>query len=545
MSAADAVPAIAANGPGATTAADRLALAGLLAIALAVRLAFYTGFFGSDEVTYVANAYRLLDGDWQVSSYVGSNRYGMNLPLAALAFLFGRHELVANAYPLLCSLGEVALVFHFGRQVLGLRAAVLAALLLALLPLHAHYAGRLMADAPLALMITASFLFFWHGERTRDCRSFVIAGLAAGCSFWIKPHAIIYLAVFAAYPLLVRRWDRRWLAMAAACGLMIVANCLLFRFLSGDFFFLVEAMRARHTSVDRAAAAAADPFHVSAGYYLVYLLGRVYHTWIVFHLALAAILLWWLRRRRQASGDDDAMLFLIWWAAGLLLVFSLFVASWHPLVLIPKQTNYMLMFVAPLALLAGHALARARGRAFIVLLLLVAAPALLLTAMQQSLIHVFTANSKAAVDFARAHADAEIFGNTNAVRAAQFARLVQPHATLVEIHPLADLLAVTGGDRQQTTAKPAAARYAVIDTETLSWAVDEPLRDISQVPACWTREGVLQAAAYGVGPWLLRQLAAAAALLPETLAGRARQALRPLTQPRPAYVYRIPEQGCG
>ncbi|MBN8456165.1 glycosyltransferase family 39 protein [Accumulibacter sp.] len=355
MSAADAVPATAANGPGATTAADRLALAGLLAIALAVRLAFYTGFFGSDEVTYVANAYRLLDGDWQVSSYVGSNRYGMNLPLAAMAFLFGRHEMVANAYPLLCSLGEVALVFHFGRQLLGLRAAVLGALLLALLPLHAHYAGRLMADAPLALMITASFLFFWHGERNGDRCSFVIAGLAAGCSFWIKPHAIIYLAVFAAYPLLARRWDRRWLLMAGACGLMIAANCLLFRFLSGDVFFLVEAMRSRHTGVDRAAAAAADPFHVSAGYYLVYLLARVYHTWIVFHLALAALFLWWLRRRRGATADDDAMRFLLWWAAGLLLVFSLFVASWNPFVLIPKQTNYMLMFVAPLALLAGHA----------------------------------------------------------------------------------------------------------------------------------------------------------------------------------------------
>lgn len=545
MSAADAVPATAANGPGATTAADRLALAGLLAIALAVRLAFYTGFFGSDEVTYVANAYRLLDGDWQVSSYVGSNRYGMNLPLAAMAFLFGRHEMVANAYPLLCSLGEVALVFHFGRQLLGLRAAVLGALLLALLPLHAHYAGRLMADAPLALMITASFLFFWHGERNGDRCSFVIAGLAAGCSFWIKPHAIIYLAVFAAYPLLARRWDRRWLLMAGACGLMIAANCLLFRFLSGDFFFLVEAMRSRHTGVDRAAAAAADPFHVSAGYYLVYLLARVYHTWIVFHLALAALFLWWLRRRRGATADDDAMRFLLWWAAGLLLVFSLFVASWNPFVLIPKQTNYMLMFVAPLALLAGHALAHARGVPFLILLLLVAGPALLLTAMQQSLIHVFTANSKATVEFARAHADAEVYGNTNAVRAAQFARLVQPHAALAEIRPIADLLAGADDGRGASPPPPAAPRYAVIDSETVSWGRDEPLRDISQVPPCWIGEGVLQPSAYGLGPLLLRQFAAFAALLPETLAMRARPALASLTQPRPAYVYRIPAQGCG
>ena len=544
MPAADAATDLALASQRAPARGDWLALAALMAIALSLRLAFYTGFFGSDELTYVASAFKLLDGDGEVSSYVGSNRYGVNLPLAALAFLFGRHELVANAYSLLCSLAEIALVFHFGRKLLGLRTAVLGTLVLALLPLHAHYAGRLMADAPLALMISASFLFFWSGEREKDSPSFAIAGLAAGFSFWIKPHAIIYLAVFAAYPLLYRRWDRRWLAMIGACGLMIAANCLLFRFLSGDFLFLVEAMRARHTGFDRAAAAATDPFHVSAGYYPVYLLARVYHTWIAFHLALAALFLWWLRRRQLATGYDAAMRFLLWWAAGLMIVFSLFVASWNPLVLIPKQPNYMLIFVAPLALLAGCAIAHARGAPLCILLLVVAGPSLLLTAMQQSLIHVFTANSKAAVEFARQHPDAEVYGNTNAVRASHFSRLLQPHAAAGEVRPVGEVLAAAHEPPGNAAATPAATRYAVIDTETLNWAGDEPLRDIGEVPACWIREGVLQPSADGLGPRLMRQLAAFAALLPETLGQRVRQAVHPLTHPRPAYVYRIPEHGC-
>jgi len=68
-----------------------------------------TGVFGSDGVTYIATAFHLLDGDWTVSSYVGANRLGVNLPVAAFAQVFGRTVWDAALYSLLTSLGEVAL----------------------------------------------------------------------------------------------------------------------------------------------------------------------------------------------------------------------------------------------------------------------------------------------------------------------------------------------------------------------------------------------------------------------------------------------------
>ena len=47
-------------------------VAAVVALAAIVRLFFYAGFFGSDEVTYVASAYRLLEGDWTVrAEYIG------------------------------------------------------------------------------------------------------------------------------------------------------------------------------------------------------------------------------------------------------------------------------------------------------------------------------------------------------------------------------------------------------------------------------------------------------------------------------------------
>ncbi|HRD90279.1 MAG: hypothetical protein JNN21_01635 [Candidatus Accumulibacter sp.] len=79
----------------------------------------------------------------------------------------------------------------------------------------------------------------------------------------------------------------------------------------------------------------------------------------------------------------------------------------------------------------------------------------------------------------------------------------------------------------------------------MSWARDEPLRDISQVPPSSTGERVLQPSAYGLGRLLLRHFAAFAALLPATLTAPVWPALASLTQPRPAYLYRVPAQGCG
>jgi 4-amino-4-deoxy-L-arabinose transferase-like glycosyltransferase len=94
----------------------------------------------------------------------------------------GPSEFSANQ-SFLCSFGEIIVVYLFARQLWGVRAAWLAALLLAFLPLHVHYAGRLMADSPLAFFITLSFYFFWLAEQQRRILWYVLAGVSAGLVF--------------------------------------------------------------------------------------------------------------------------------------------------------------------------------------------------------------------------------------------------------------------------------------------------------------------------------------------------------------------------
>src|SRR5204863_6272166 len=84
-----------------------------IVLAIAARLLFFTGFFGSDEVTYTKVALNIANGVWRVSDYIGSLRYGANLPSAFFLSVLGPSEFSANLWPLLCSVGEVVLVFVF------------------------------------------------------------------------------------------------------------------------------------------------------------------------------------------------------------------------------------------------------------------------------------------------------------------------------------------------------------------------------------------------------------------------------------------------
>ena len=523
---------------------DLMLMAAVLAFAAAVRTLFFTGFFGSDEVTYTDAAYRMLSGDWRADAYVGANRYGVNLPVAAFGALFGQNLVSAGLFAMLCSLAEIALVMVFSRRWFGIKVAALAGLVLACLPMHVHLAGRLMADAPLALTMTAAFLFFWDGEQRRHAGSFAIAGLAAGASFWMKPAAMFYIGVFLLYPVLFRRWNWQWLWMALGFALMVLANNLLFLALTGDAWFLFKAMQARSASGYLEAGAVAGEIHDAPQYYLELLFARLHHTGLTAYLAAAGLWAAWFASRAAAepaaASRRTSERFIAWWLAGLILLLSLLVISWRPLLFVPKQTNYMLMFAAPLCLLAALALARLKGTALAVVLVAVLSISLLLAGMHQGLVRVFTANSKAAVAFVAAHADATVYGPTNTVRAAEFHNLVETHEAPLRIHPLRELFDPSLA-AEAPTEMP---RYAVVDMETLGWGSNEPIRQLSQAPACWVREERLMPRVSGAGWRLLRGMSALAGQLQPVIGAGLASRVERLSMPAEAWVFRLPDAGC-
>lgn len=513
------------------------ALVGITALAALVRLVFFTGFFGSDELTYTDVAFGIANGHLNVSNYIGALRYGVNLPSALFIALFGASEISADLWSLLCSVGEVALIFVLAYRLWGIRGALLSSTVIMLLPLHVHYGGRLMADAPLAFFITLSFVLFWAAEKRQSSNWYFVTGLAAGLVFWIKEVVSVYYVAFVLYALAYRTWRFKWIWVGIGIATAVGANCALFWLITGDPLYMYGVIRA-HTAKQ---VQFRGQIESSPWYYLRYLFADMRHTWLMTYLAVAGIMVWASKAYRTRVLDTDTG-YVVVWGISLFVVFSFVVISIDPLIFIAKQTNYMLIFVAPFCLLAGYFLASLPRGWMLLTLGGYLGGAVILAGLEQQAIRVFTANSRATVAFARDHADLPVYAMTNGYRAGRYAELLdRSAANEPSIRSMSELFQGAGPPENVRIGPKG---YAVIDLQTMDWGRQEPIRKISDIPPCWRRTSILEPApgsgiGYHISTWML----ATAHLLPSPLSDRVIPALDALVRPKPAYVYLIPE-GC-
>jgi hypothetical protein len=214
----------------------------------------------------------------------------------------------------------------------------------------------------------------------------------------------------------------------------------------------------------------------------------------------------------------------------------LLVVSVNPVKLIFKQTNYILMFAAPLALLAGLVLSRLQGATFVVVMAVLVVGSVALSGLEQQAIQVFTANSKAAVRFAETMPMATIYATSNNVNAEVFSNLMKRKGAQTEqFKQLAELPGRAGESR--SADKPA---FLVVDLETIDWGnTGSPIKRLEDVPACWERKSQLQPLGLGLGRFVVQAMLGVADALPAALRVRAFAKLTALAGPRPAYVYDV------
>lgn len=510
---------------------DTLAIFVLLTIAALLRVVFFTGFFGSDEVTYVGVASEIARGEWGAHYYIGSNRYGVNLPSAAFLAIFGMHEWSASLWAFLTSVGEVGLVYWVAHRLAGRNAAIAAALLLSTTPLHIHLAGRLMADPPLAFFITLSFALLLMAEHRQKAFLYFAAGLSAGYVFWIKEVVLIYILVLGLAALLLRPWKNVRLMIIAGLAAAGMANLIFMYVISGD------PLHSLHVLLPRSSAqfVQAEGMETGAAYYLRYLFLDIRHTGLLGPLALCGMAFWFVHYKKSVVADNG-IAYVVFWGLGLMVLFSLFVLSFNPLTLISKQTNYMTIFMAPLAILGGYLVAQMRPAYRYAVLGSAATFGILLGAMEQMAIHTFTANSKAAVIFAGERPAAPVYGLINSERASHYYAMFSPNKVSL-IRPIAGLSAA---DLTPTEGKIAA--YAIWDRQTEDWSFS-PLRNQKDIPACWLPMGKLQPADKGLTSRIFLHSLDLLEFLPDNLMAPVKIKLSDLAHPKPAFIFAIPS-GC-
>lgn len=471
-------------------------LASILCVALALRLAMFIGFTGSDDITYSLRGLMASLGQWPETSYIGALRLGMTLPIAGLITLFGASAGTVSLWGLLCSLGEIALVFLFMARSFGLRAGIFAALMLSVMPLHINLATSLWADPPYALMLTASTLALWHSLRSGSTAALVVSGLACGFAGWIKPEpTAVFGLVLCGLALfhLPRYRQLFWLLLGVV--LATIPNLLLFQWAYGDALYYLNAGR-RNIETNFVQNASPWGDH-SAGYYLRLMFrdGRAF--WLVPLMAIPGLAVALRERINPRAGR-----FLALWAIALIGAFSLFIYSVSPLRLIPKQVNYALMFAAPVAALAGLGLARLSLRLAIPVFVTVAAGGITLAGIEAHARQLHGEANGNVLSFARAHPDALVLGGTQAVNLNEWDRLAsKPYAhNLVKIDDFRHKPELLDKARQiYVTDHPAWPEYSGTPPAPLNAAMQPCLSTVDEM--------------YGTGNPVTRGIVAAVARL--------------------------------
>jgi len=180
----------------------------ILFLALILRLTFFTGLNWSDDLVYVDYAHRVTKGDFFIGPDLLALRRMMFYPIAFFFWIFGVNNFSVVMYSLICSLGEIIMVYYLGKKFFDIKIGVLAAFFLSVFPLNIVYATWPMPDLPLAFFSALSvFLFLdaktfnekkFYGIQTKKLTLF-FSGLVIGIAYLLRENGLILFLFFVPY----------------------------------------------------------------------------------------------------------------------------------------------------------------------------------------------------------------------------------------------------------------------------------------------------------------------------------------------------------
>lgn len=234
-------------------------LLALVAVALVLDWLFYTGFYGSDDISYIDTARSVANTGFLPPGF-GNTRIGVVLPDALVCLIFGDSIASIAWSHVTHHLALIPIAYVLARLLLDNRAGLIAAALTATSPLFFVFAGAVLPDnsaticlglAMIALVATARYaepgtrILEWNRRRFAG---YFIAGAMIGFCYWCKETAVIYtvpaavLIIVAAPSLRSGVWIQNGAYFTAGLVAVFVLELVLLRVLTGEWINRLDYM---------------------------------------------------------------------------------------------------------------------------------------------------------------------------------------------------------------------------------------------------------------------------------------------------------------
>ncbi|MCA9051411.1 MAG: glycosyltransferase family 39 protein, partial [Planctomycetaceae bacterium] len=247
---------------------DRGVLAAILLLGLGLRLFYFVGISGHDDISYFNHALEVLNGTFSTElvpdgSFPFRFRVGLIFSTALMFRLFGVSEYTAAILPVLNSLGLVVLAWWGGRRITR-TTGTLAAFLAATFPLDVVQATSLW-PTPFAAFFTGLSVLLWLSAEDRCFPGTGIrnglhwmhfaSGLSLGTAYLFRIEAGLFVLFFVSWFLLYRRSLTGVLAVLTTSAFVVGLENIVYWRLHGEWFYHLKAISGSFAEINDQLAA--------------------------------------------------------------------------------------------------------------------------------------------------------------------------------------------------------------------------------------------------------------------------------------------------
>jgi 4-amino-4-deoxy-L-arabinose transferase-like glycosyltransferase len=292
---------------------------------------------------------------------MAATRILMIYPMAFF-FLFGINDFTATVYILIASLGTIFLTYLIGKELFNVKTGLIAASLLAVLPLEVIYATTLVPDVPLAFFLALSVYLFVKATKTKEVFTktkkvlFLLSGAAIGLGWLVKPMAVVLILFFIFSFLLDLVIKKQKLTSAIKPYILVAMGLIAVLSLEGAMYFALGHGFMANFNLNNEFFITTTGTHSNLKFYPPQLfnlnsLGPYLHYFgFYFYAALLSALTILATKRKQAF-------VLLIWLFPLLLFLQFSSMSIKQYLVVHKLYRYLIVTSVPMTLLAAYFLA--------------------------------------------------------------------------------------------------------------------------------------------------------------------------------------------
>jgi hypothetical protein len=242
---------------GPARAARTLHVAVIAAVWIAVRLAFFNGYYTEDSPGYVSDAIAIATGEYQPRNHVNGLNVGTYAPVAVPLWVMGKSEIALSLWPLTCSALGVVSIACLSTVLFGWGFGVLAAFLYATYPGDVFFSTVVMPDAVQSGWLTFSLalaILACRGRPKRTSQLLVCAGAAMGVCHLVRANGSLLLPVgVSSIAFLTLASGAYWRTALRRITLYLIgwvfvlgAEAMAYRSAVGDFLFRVHVVEGHY-----------------------------------------------------------------------------------------------------------------------------------------------------------------------------------------------------------------------------------------------------------------------------------------------------------